>query len=171
MSGSSIESTSQADAILPEVQGGAEVRSQIGALCWRKKRGQIEILLITSRETGRWVIPKGWPMAGHPDHQAAAVEAWEEAGVQGTIAPTPLGCFGYDKLYACKPALPCAVTVYPLRVAKLQPKFPERNQRRRKWFSVKKAAKSVAEDGLQQLILQAGLGLPKDDKAQRARAE
>lgn len=130
-------------------------RLQIGALCWRVKRGQLEVLLITSRETGRWVIPKGWPMADRPPHEAAATEAWEEAGVEGQIDAQPLGVFGYDKTYSAKPSVPCEVQVFPLRVAKLQPKFPEHEMRRRRWFTPKKAAKSVLEAGLSDLILAA----------------
>ncbi len=130
-------------------------RAQIGALCWRIKRGQLEVLLITSRETGRWVIPKGWPMDGRAPHEAAAIEAWEEAGVQGQIDTDPLGIFGYDKVYTAKPTIACEVQVFPLRVAKLQPKFPEHGIRRRRWFTAKKAAKSVHEAGLSSLLLAA----------------
>jgi len=134
-------------------------RRQIAALCWRKKRGGIEVLLITSRETGRWVIPKGWPMDGRLSHEAAAIEAWEEAGVQGLIQEKSLGVFGYNKLYPAKPSVFCEVEVYPLRVAKLLAKFPERTERRRKWFSPKKAAKSVHEEGLSEILLAASKAL------------
>lgn len=134
-------------------------RRQIAALCWRKKRGGIEVLLITSRETGRWVIPKGWPMDGRQSHEAAAIEAWEEAGVQGLIQEKSLGIFGYHKLYPAKSAVFCEVEVYPLRVAKLLAKFPERAERRRKWFSPKKAAKSVHEEGLAEILLAASKAL------------
>lgn len=130
-------------------------RRQIAALCWRKKRGGIEVLLITSRETGRWVIPKGWPMDGRQSHEAAAIEAWEEAGVQGLVQEKSLGVFGYHKLYPDKAAVLCEVEVFPLRVAKLLAKFPERSERRRKWFSTKKAAKSVHEEGLSGILLAA----------------
>ena len=136
-------------------------RRQIAALCWRKKRGGIEVLLITSRETGRWVIPKGWPMDGRQSHEAAAIEAWEEAGVQGLVQEKSLGVFGYDKLYPAKPSVFCEVEVFPLRVSKLLAKFPERDQRRRKWFSAQKAAKSVAEPELAKLILLAADMLKK----------
>jgi 8-oxo-dGTP pyrophosphatase MutT (NUDIX family) len=128
---------------------------QIAALCWRVKRGKIEVLLITSRDTGRWVIPKGWPMSGCTDPQAAKIEAWEEAGVEGEIDDIALGAFYYDKRYVAKATQTCEVTVYPLRVARLVPKFPEQNQRRRKWFSAQKAAKLVDELGLAGLILRA----------------
>jgi 8-oxo-dGTP pyrophosphatase MutT (NUDIX family) len=134
-------------------------RRQIAALCWRKKRGGIEVLLITSRDTGRWVIPKGWPMDGRASHEAAAIEAWEEAGVQGETSPTALGVFSYQKAYASKPSVTCEVEVFPLRVAKLMSNFPEQDQRRRKWFSMKKAAKSVHEDGLQAIFLAASTAL------------
>lgn len=136
-------------------------RRQIAALCWRKKRGGIEVLLITSRETGRWVIPKGWPMDGRASHEAAAIEAWEEAGVQGEVATTSLGIFSYQKLYPSKPAIICDVEVFPLRVGKLISDFPEQSQRRRKWFSTKKAAKSVNEGGLQALFFAASEALIK----------
>lgn len=136
-----------------------QLSPQIAALCWRQRRGQIEVLLITSRDTGRWVVPKGWPMDGHSDPEAAAMEAWEEAGVRGDITDVALGRFQYDKFNPAKPTKRCEVTVYPLRVARLEPKFPERNERRRKWFSARKAAKAVHESELADLILKASAEL------------
>ena len=136
-----------------------QIRPQIAALCWRKKRGQIEVLLITSRDTGRWVLPKGWPMDGRTAPEAAAIEAWEEAGVRGAMSEQAVGRFQYDKLHPSKPTQRCEVTVYPLRVARLEPKFPERNERRRKWFSARKAAKAVHEAELADLILKASAEL------------
>ena len=143
-------------AAVPPVE---QIRPQIAALCWRKKRGQIEVLLITSRDTGRWVLPKGWPMDARTAPEAAAVEAWEEAGVRGAISDQNLGRFQYDKLHPSKPTQRCEVTVYPLRVARLEPKFPERKERRRKWFSARKAAKAVHEPALADLILTASAQL------------
>ena len=130
--------------------GGA--RMQYGALCWREADAGLEVLLITSRDTGRWIIPKGWPIAGLAPEAAAAQEAWEEAGVTGTISPDPLGRYGYDKVLTPDMALPCAVSVYALRVAALARKFPERDQRRRKWFTAEKAARKVAEPDLRALL-------------------
>lgn len=130
-----------------------ESRSQYGALCWRAHRGQIEVLLITSRDTGRWVIPKGWPMGLLPPDIAAAQEAWEEAGVNGRVSGEPLGVYTYDKIVKLGEALPCAVTVYPLRVDRLTARFPERKERRRKWFAVAKAARKVAEPELRAMFL------------------
>lgn len=134
---------------------------QYGAICWRMNRGKVEVLLITSRDTGRWVIPKGWPIDGMTPSDAAAREAWEEAGVEGEIAEAGLGQFRYDKLMKPKLALLCSVEVFALRVAKLKDKFPERNERRRKWFQAEKAARKVQEPELRQLLSQLpdGLGL------------
>ncbi len=136
-----------------------QIRPQIAALCWRKKRGQVEVLLITSRDTGRWVLPKGWTMDGRSAHDAAAIEAWEEAGVRGAVSDQTFGRFQYDKLHPSKPTQRCEVTVYPLRVARLEPKFPEYKERRRKWFSARKAAKAVHEPELADLILKASTEL------------
>lgn len=129
------------------------VRSQCGALCWRMHRGRVEVLLITSRETGRWIIPKGWPMAAHTAAEAAQKEAWEEAGVEGPIAQDPIGLFAYDKQRLPEPPTPCVVSVFALRVARLAEKFPERRERRRKWFSAAKAAQKVLEPELRALLL------------------
>ena len=130
----------------------ADCRGQIGAICWRMHRAKVEVLLITSRDTGRWVIPKGWPMEGLSEAEAASIEAWEEAGVRGDIAPESLGSFDYDKVLSATKAIPCTVTVFGLRVAALHTDFPERKQRRRKWFAAEKAARKVAEPELRQLL-------------------
>lgn len=127
-------------------------RSQYGAICWRMHRGTVEVLLITSRDTGRWVIPKGWPIAGLDPAASAAREAWEEAGVKGQTSPEALGLYCYDKILAPEAALPCAVAVFPLRVEELAAKFPERKERRRKWFGAAKAARKVAEPELRALF-------------------
>lgn len=127
--------------------------TQVAALCWRKHRDGVEVLLITSRDTGRWVLPKGWPMAGRSAPEAAAIEAWQEAGAEGKVSDEMLGLFGYDKVLGPDIAHPCMVSVYPLRVATLSRRFPERNERRRKWFSAEKAARKVLEPELRALLL------------------
>ena len=127
--------------------------TQVAALCWRKHRDRVEVLLITSRDTGRWVLPKGWPMAGRSAPEAAAVEAWQEAGVTGLVSPDPLGFFGYDKVITPDIAHPCMVSVFALRVAALSRRFPERKERRRKWFSAEKAARKVQEPELRALLI------------------
>lgn len=132
---------------------GKEPRNQFGALCWRMHRGRVEVLLITSRDTGRWVIPKGWPMPGKTACEAAAQEAWEEAGVRGQAAATAVGIYSYDKARKVKDALPCVVSVYPLRVEALAARFPERKERRRRWFAAAAAARLVAEPELRAMLM------------------
>jgi 8-oxo-dGTP pyrophosphatase MutT (NUDIX family) len=127
-------------------------RSQYGAACWRMHLGRVEVLLITSRDTGRWVIPKGWPMEGLDPANSAAREAWEEAGVSGALSHEILGYYSYDKGLRPNVSLPCVVAVFPLHVTGLADRFPERKQRRRKWFAAAKAAKLVAEPELRRLL-------------------
>lgn len=128
------------------------VRTQFGALPYRVHNGKTEILLITSRGTGRWIIPKGWPMDGETPAGAAATEAYEEAGVEGKLFHQVLGFYAYDKGYAGE-QLPCVVAVFPLKVRKQLKNYPERSERRRKWVSRKKAARMVGEPELRQIII------------------
>ena len=125
---------------------------QYGALCWRDGGDGVEVLLITSRDTGRWVIPKGWPMPGLAPEAAAAQEAWEEAGVNGQINPCCIGRFGYQKCLSVSTTIPCAVSVFGLRVNTLAPTFPEVKERQRRWFPLAEAAGLVAEPELSQII-------------------
>jgi 8-oxo-dGTP pyrophosphatase MutT (NUDIX family) len=133
-----------------------EPRCQYGALCWRNGKSGTEVLLISSRETGRWVIPKGWPMKGRAGHEAAEIEAWEEAGVKGQVSQTTLGQFSYNKVFnrdsEAENAQPCVVDVFMLEVTNIAPEFPEQRQRRRKWFAPEKAARKVAEAELKALL-------------------
>lgn len=130
----------------------AATRLQYAALCWREGEAGHEVLLITSRDTGRWVIPKGWPIAGLSPEEAAAREAWEEAGVTGVVSPVDLGRYGYLKDMANETAVPCAVSVYTLEVRNLTKKFPERAERRRQWFGPEEAASLVREPDLAAMI-------------------
>ena len=130
----------------------SDARTQYGALCYRVKSGQVEILLITSRGTGRWVLPKGWPVKGQTPAGSAAVEAFEEAGVEGKAQPVCVGLYSYDKWLPDKPSLPCVVSLYPLKVRKLRKKFPENGERKRKWFPRKRAAALVDEPELAQIL-------------------
>jgi 8-oxo-dGTP pyrophosphatase MutT (NUDIX family) len=130
--------------------------TQFAALCWRLGKAGAEVLLISSRETGRWVIPKGWPMKGLAGHETAEIEAWEEAGITGRIAAAKLGHFSYEKIVKRdskqERAHPCVVDVFPLEVSAVAEKFPEQRQRRRKWFAPEKAARKVTEAGLKALL-------------------
>lgn len=125
---------------------------QVAALCARHKAGRVEVLMITSRTTRRWILPKGWQMAGKSAADSALIEAWEEAGVIGSAGDTPVGYYSYPKVLGAGRVQHCRVAVYPVRVEKLAPHFPEKSERRRKWMPAKKAAKLVAEPELAVLL-------------------
>lgn len=118
----------------------------------RRPHGDTEVLLVTSRETRRWVVPKGWPWRKVADHDAAAGEAWEEAGVRGVIATASIGSFTYDKLRRGK-AKRLRVDAYVLDVTEFAESWPEAKERERAWFAVADAAERVAEAGLKSLLL------------------
>lgn len=130
----------------------SDVRSQFAALCYRVVNGKVEILLVTSRGSGRWIVPKGWPKDGMTPADSAASEAWEEGGVIGRVSDRCLGIFSYSKAIAPGQHLPCVGMVYPVRVQSLAQDYPEKGQRRRKWFSRKKAARNVWEPDLAHLL-------------------
>ena len=110
------------------------------------------MLLITSRGTRRWVIPKGNHMAGIDPHQAAAVEAFEEAGISGLLCPTALGHFAYDKRRGDGSLREIEVAVYPLAVTEELASWPEDQQRLRQWFSLDEAVAAVDEPDLKAII-------------------
>jgi len=137
------------------MEGAAKrsMRTQFGALCYRLRDDKLQILLITSRRSGRWIIPKGWPMDRQTPAEAALTEAQEEAGVEGKAYNVCLGLFTYTKLIEGDAEdLPCAVSVFPVRTKKLLSAYPEARERRRKWFSQRKAAKRVREPELRKII-------------------
>lgn len=130
-------------------------RMQFAALCYRfrKKSAVPEMLLITSRDTGRWVIPKGWPMEGKASHEVAAREAWEEAGVKGEPSSDSIGSFIYEKGMSKGLKITCRVHVYPVVVFDMAKRFPEKGSRTLEWVTFNEAAGRVAEPGLRKLIL------------------
>lgn len=136
-------------------------RHQVAALCYRDGASGHEVLLITSRGSGRWVIPKGGPMRGRSSAEAALQEAWEEAGVQGRASETTLGAYVYDKLRDSGLPVPVEVLVYPVAVEALADDFPEVGQRERRWVSPTEAARLVDEPGLRRILCQfAAVGIP-----------
>ena len=130
-------------------------RAQVAALPVRHADGGVEVLLITSRETHRWVIPKGWPMRDRKDCQAAAREAYEEAGIAGRVHKRPLGAYTYQKRLVGR-VEPCRVMVYLLEVAEERVAWPEREQRTRRWFKPDEAADNVDEPRLAAMIRSLG---------------
>jgi len=129
----------------------SEVR-QVAVLPWRLGENGVEVMMITSRETRRWVIPKGGRMVGKTDPQAAAQEAYEEAGVQGETLEAPIGHFRYAKRLKSGETQACVVAVYPLEVLIQLGAWPEDQQRQRRWMPQADAADAVHEEDLADLI-------------------
>jgi 8-oxo-dGTP pyrophosphatase MutT (NUDIX family) len=128
--------------------------TQIAALPIRwDDKGQLRILMVTSRGTGRWVMPKGWLMDGKKPWHAAEIEALEEAGAIGCIGREALGEYDYMKTLDDGTSIPVRVRLYPMIVERLKKRWKERNDRTRRWFSVRNAAKRVDEPELRAMLL------------------
>ena len=126
---------------------------QFAALAWRRERdGQVKVVLITSRETRRWVIPKGWPMKDRTPEQAAAQEAYEEAGVVGAASAKSIGAYTYDKRLRDGTVQAVKVQVFPVEVMVERLAFPEQGQRDKRWLTPVEAAGLVDEPRLQAII-------------------
>lgn len=130
---------------------------QYAALPFRIEARQVQVLLITSRTTRRWVIPKGWPIHGLKPQEAAAVEAAEEAGIGGELVDQPIGSYHYIKLLKGERTTAVQVIVFPLRVETHVDDWKEQDQRIYGWFPYRKAAALVAEPGLRRLIRDLGV--------------
>ncbi|TCR67917.1 NUDIX hydrolase [Rhizobium sp. BK376] len=130
------------------------LRQQVGALCYRVNMAtnEVEILLITTRKSHRWAIPKGWPMGGKAPHEAAKQEALEEAGVSGKISKKVFGHFTYLKYLPDGERVPCMVQVHLLRVEFTVAAYKERGQREIIWCSCFEAAIKVNEPELKGLF-------------------
>ena len=126
---------------------------QVAALCTRGTGKDKQVLLVTSRGTGRWIIPKGWPIRGLASSQAAMQEAWEEAGVKGDqVITDPIGRYGYDKTMDSGLPMPIETLVYPVEVDHLEADFPEAGQRERRWVTPSEAANLVDEPELKSIM-------------------
>jgi 8-oxo-dGTP pyrophosphatase MutT (NUDIX family) len=129
-------------------------RLQYGALPYRvRDNSAVEVLLVTSRATKRWIIPKGWPIKGLKPGEAAAREAYEEAGVRGRVGRA-IGNYVYDKYSKTRRiSTPCEVHVFPLAVTRQLKDWPEAKERTSQWYSVAEAASVVGNESLSALIL------------------
>lgn len=112
----------------------------------------LEVLLVTSLRTRRWILPKGWPHPGLTLAQSAANEALEEAGVTGIVAEEPIGRYHYLKEKNGS-ALPCAVEIFSLEVTGRRRSWAERGERDLLWLPAEQAASKVAETGLKRILL------------------
>jgi 8-oxo-dGTP pyrophosphatase MutT (NUDIX family) len=126
---------------------------QIAALPYRKRQGALEVMLVSSRESKRWVIPKGWPMQGRADFNAAKIEALEEGGVTGRVKKTKIGSYSYHKKISTGAQKHCRVDVYLLEVKIMLRQWKEKHERARAWFGLDAASNCVAEAELKEIIL------------------
>lgn len=130
---------------------------QVAALAFRREDdGSVRVLVISSRDTHRPVIPKGWPMRGKKDRDAAALEAFQEAGVQGKVSRKPIGSYHYWKRLSDSFVL-TKVNVYALDVRRELTEFDERGQRQSAWLLQADAARLVDDPELATLIAEAKL--------------
>lgn len=126
---------------------------QYAALPYAVRDGELLVVLVTSRDTGRWIIPKGWPEKNLKGHEVAAREAFEEAGLIGEVAKKPLSSFRYAKRLGDDARKLCKVDVFPLAIRQVLDDWPEKSQRKREWMTPGQAAMRVGEAGLIQLLL------------------
>lgn len=125
---------------------------QCAALPFMEADGETLVMLITSRDSGRWILPKGWCEKRLSGSELAAKEAYEEAGIVGQISPTPISCYQYTKRLPIA-SKECSVKIYPLRVTELLADWPEARQRRREWFTLAQAALYVDDAELVTILL------------------
>jgi 8-oxo-dGTP pyrophosphatase MutT (NUDIX family) len=139
----------------PEKLFTGAFRQQYGAVCFRYVgvTSKIEVLIISSRDTGRWVVPKGWPMKKKKPHEAAAIEAWEEAGVRGTVRKAAVGRYTYLKFLDDGDVVPTIVDLFQIEVTVQQDEFKEKGQRRLAWVEPDEAARRVRELELKSLLV------------------
>ncbi|AOF89623.1 NUDIX hydrolase [Sinorhizobium sp. RAC02] len=143
-------------AATPEKLFSGAFRQQYAALCFRylPDGSGIQILVVTSRDSGRWIIPKGWPMKGKKPHQAAAIEAFQEAGVRGKIKKTSVGHYTYLKVLDDGDVAPCIVDIYQIEVSEVAERFKEKAERTLAWVSPDEAARRVREIELKSLLVE-----------------
>lgn len=129
---------------------------QVAALCVRQRDGGVEVLLVTSRDTGRWILPKGWPMPDRSMAQAALQEAWEEAGVRGVVHEQSVGSFEDIKRMDSGERHPVRLHVFRVDVEVVLEDYPEAGQRQRRWLPPLAAASMVRMPGLAVLLREFG---------------
>jgi len=126
---------------------------QVAALCLRDGKVGKDVLLVSSLQSDRWIIPKGWPIAGKDFPNAALAEAWEEAGVRtGRVQNDKIGQYTYMKTNKNGTEFTCLVEVFAVQVEDLAEEFPESARRRRQWVTQSRAVTLVREPTLKKII-------------------
>jgi 8-oxo-dGTP pyrophosphatase MutT (NUDIX family) len=150
-------------------------RTQLAVIPFIMHQGQPMILMVTSRETRRWIVPKGWQEKKVKDRDQAARETYEEAGAIGIISDKPIGGYRYDKRLKNGGLKTLDVAVYALNVEELLDDWPEMEERERRWMTPAQAAMAVQEGALAALLLSMAVSPPlaacKANKASIAHRE
>ncbi len=139
-------------ALASTVASRSKVRVQYAALPWRVNGGRLEILLITTLKTRRWIVPKGWPVETLSPQACAAHEALEEAGVSGALSEKPVGVFRYFKRRKDGDVVVCRVDVFALEVTQQRRNWAEKGTRDFRWCAIEDALALVGEPGLRHVI-------------------
>ena len=137
--------------ILRKAKKGKAIHQVAAIPVRRGAEGHVEVLLITSSTTQRFIVPKGWPMKGKSGRRAATIEAREEAGVIGVALKKPLGIFAYWKRLSER-FVNVVVTVYLLPVAEELPEWEEASKRKRAWLTPVDAARLIDEPQLASIV-------------------
>lgn len=142
-------------AAVPEKLFTGSFRQQYAALCFRYTGSgeEVEILVVTSRTSARWIIPRGWPMKRKKPHEAAAIEAWEEAGARGRVRKDAVGRYTYLKMLDNGDVVPCVVDVFQIEITGEETSFKERGERLLEWVRPDEAARRVREIELKSLLV------------------
>jgi 8-oxo-dGTP pyrophosphatase MutT (NUDIX family) len=143
---------------------------QVAALPYRYlNNGEMEVLIITSRQTGQFILPKGWPMNGKSDPEAAAEEAEQEAGVVGKPGKRAIGKLRrWERLRDL--TIPVEIDVYPLKVHTELKTWREKDQRVRRWLKPEHAIAVLSDRKLADLVSRARNHLPADVMSTKIRA-
>ena len=121
---------------------------QSGVIPFRKRKGKLELLMVTSTNKKRWVIPKGVKELHLSPKKSAIKEAWEEAGIRGKVSKSAIGAYRYRKW-----GRTCTVKVFAMEVSKVVRHWEE-SFRDRVWFSHREALRRIDAKDLQQLVRQ-----------------
>jgi 8-oxo-dGTP pyrophosphatase MutT (NUDIX family) len=125
---------------------------QFGVLPWRRTPDGVQVLLVTTRNTRRWIVPKGWPETGRTPQECAAQEGYEEAGVKGAVTGESIGAFSHRKQLKSGQMVTCRIRVYSMEVSDVADDWPEKSARETKWCLVAEALTLVDDPGLRRLI-------------------
>lgn len=125
---------------------------QYGVLPWRHTPDGLQVLLVTTQNTRRWIVPKGWPEEGRTPQESAAREGYEEAGVKGAVADEAVGVFSHKKQLKSGQTITCRIRVYSMEVSDIADDWPEKSARQAKWCPVDEALMLVEESGLRRII-------------------